>query len=71
MDQMSELKSGHMNGSVEQQAMRMIDNVIDQAVHLVVQQFPASSDTVNETKLRLKSAINREIHQLVSQGHQM
>ena len=71
MDQMSELKSGHMNGSVEQQAMRMIDNVVDQAVHLVVQQFPASSGKVNETKLRLKSAINREIHLLVSQGQQM
>ena len=71
MDQMSELKSGHMNGSVEQQAMRMIDNVIDQAVHLVIQHLPANSKNANETKLRMKSAINREIHWLVSQGQQM
>jgi hypothetical protein len=71
MDQMSELKSEHMGGSVDQQAMRMIDNVIDQAVDMVVQQFPASSNNVNEIKLRMKSAINWEIHRLVSQGQQM
>lgn len=71
MDQISDLKTGSMDGSVEQQAMRLIDNVVDQAVHLVVQQFPASSDNANEAKLRIKSAINREIHRLTSEGQQM
>ncbi|HEX6777463.1 MAG TPA: hypothetical protein VF099_04630 [Ktedonobacterales bacterium] len=71
MDQISDLKRGSMDGSVEQQAMRLIDNVVDQAVHLIVQQFPASSGDVNEAKLRIKSAINREIHRLTSEGQQM
>lgn len=71
MDQISDLKNGYMDGSLEQQAMRLIDNVVDQAVHLVVQQFPASSDNANEAKLRIKSAINREIHRLASEGRQM
>ena len=71
MDQISTMKNGYMDGSVEQQAMRLIDNVVDQAVHLVVQQFPASSDNANEAKLRIKSAINREIHRLASEGRQM
>ena len=71
MDQMSELMTGYMGGSVEQQALRLIDNVIDQAVNLVVQHFPASSNKADETKLHIKAAINREIHQLASQGQQM
>lgn len=71
MDQISDLKSGNMGGSVEQQAMRLIDNVVDQAVDLIVQHFPASSDNANETKLRVISAINREIHRLTSEGQQM
>lgn len=71
MDQISDLKTGSMDGSVEQQAMRLIDNVVDQAVHLVVQHFPASDGKVNEAKLRIKSAINREIHRLTSEGRQM
>ena len=71
MDQISDLKTGYMDGSLEQQAMRLIDNGVDQAVHLIVQHFPTSDGKANEAKLRIKSASNREIHRLTSEGRQM
>ena len=71
MDQMSNLKSEQMDGSVEQQALSMIDGVVDQAVDLIVQRFPASSNKADEAKLRIKSAVHQEIHGLASQGRQM
>jgi|GEM_PF-5568802 len=71
MDQTTDLEGGLRGGSVEQEAMSLVDGVIDQAVNLVVQRFPSASGKAEEAKQRIKAAVNREINQLVAQGHQM
>lgn len=71
MDQISDLMGGPMGGSVEQQALGMVDDVIDQAINLVVQRFPASSNQADETKRRIKEAAWQEINRLVAKGQRM
>jgi hypothetical protein len=71
MDQNADLMSGPMGGSLEQQAVAMLDGVIDQAVAMVVQRFPSSARKAEETKRRIKEAAHREISQLVAEGHQV
>jgi hypothetical protein len=71
MDQKSDLMSGAMGGSLEQQAVSMLDGVIDQAVNMVVQRFPASARKAEEAKRRIKESAHREISQLVAEGYQV
>lgn len=71
MDQKSDLMSGAMGGSLEQQAVSMLDGAIDQAVNMVVQRFPSSERKAEGTKRRIKEAAHREITQLVAEGHQI
>ncbi len=71
MDQISDMMGGLMGASVEQQALGMVDGVIDQAVNFVVQRFPASSNQADETKRSIKEAAWREINRLVAEGQQM
>ena len=71
MDQKSDLQSGPMGGSLEQQAVSMLDVTIDQAVNMVVQRFPNSKHKAEGTKRRIKEAAHREISQLVAGGHRV
>ncbi len=71
MDQPFDVMSGPMGGSLEQQAVSLLDGAIDQAVNMVVQRFPSSERKAEETRRRIKEAAHREISQLVAEGHQV
>ncbi len=71
LDQRSGLMGGMAGGSVERRALDMLDGVIEQAVDMVVQRFPASDREADETKRRMKETASREINRLVAEGQGM
>lgn len=71
MDQQTDLEGGLRGGSVEQEAISMIDGVVDQAVNLVVQRFPSASDKADEARARIKEVVFKELNRLASQGQGM
>jgi hypothetical protein len=71
MDQKTDLEGGLRGGSVEQEAISMVDGVVDQAVNLVVQRFPKAADKADEARQRIKEAVFKELNRLASQGQGM
>ncbi len=57
---------GQGGGVIAQQATRMIDGVVDQAVDMIVQRVPAAGGKADMAKQRIKETVNREINNLVS-----
>jgi hypothetical protein len=71
MDQNTNLESGLRGGSVEQEAMSMISGVVEQAVNLVVQRFPAAASHADEARHRIDEAVFKELNTLAGHGQKM
>jgi hypothetical protein len=63
---LGDMVKGAAGGAVGQQAVGMIDKVVDEAVNLIVQHFPQAGSQADDAKQQIKNVVQQQITRLTS-----